>query len=263
MADTVQCDVHGETPQTFVCVHLKGDATGLGFNREEPSDDNPYPDAWCDECEKIRDAHDGWNDVPKGLCKISLLCAQCYERARIRNTHTAITLEDLAGLRWKCSACDEWHTGPMLDIGFDRPYYWSDKGTKANESFLNADYCSIEDRDFFVRGVIELPIVGTNETFRWGVWGSLKRENFETVLRMDKDPKSVELEPMFSWLSSQISDYPDTLNLKTYAHIQGPEKRPRFELEECDHPLAMEYRHGITPERVRDITLQHVRANEA
>jgi hypothetical protein len=50
MPDTVQCDAHGKTPQTFVCVHLKDDATALGFNREEPSEENPYPDAWCDEC---------------------------------------------------------------------------------------------------------------------------------------------------------------------------------------------------------------------
>jgi len=54
MPDVVHCDLHGETPQTFVCVHLKDETYGLGFNREDPSDENPYPDAWCDACDVIR-----------------------------------------------------------------------------------------------------------------------------------------------------------------------------------------------------------------
>lgn len=263
--------------KTYVCAHLDGDATGLGFNCQEPSDENPHPDAWCDECEKIRDAHGGWDRVPEGQCKIVSLCSDCYERARIRNTRTEVTLDDLAGLRWKCGNCDEWHTGPALDIAFNKPDYWTDDHEKANElndplprslrepggTYLDEDYCSIEDRYFFVRGLIELPIVGTGESFRWGVWGSLKRENFEKLWRMHDDGEMVEAEPLFSWLSSQISDYPDTLNLKMHVHIQGPGKRPLFELEECDHPLAIEYRHGITPERVREITLRHVHAAEA
>lgn len=263
MADTVQCNVHGETPQTFVCVHLDGDSAGLGFNREVPTEENPYPDAWCDECEKIREAHGGWDDVPEGQCKISLLCARCYERACIRNTRPSVTLDELAGLRWKCGKCDEWHSGPCFDFGYDEPFYWSGEYAKAGNSFLNADYCSIEDRDFFVRGVIHLPIVGTGETFRWGVWGSLKRENFEKVLQADDDPKTAELEPMFSWLSTKIAEYPDTLNVKMYAHIQGPRTRPHFELEASDHLLSIEYHHGITPERVREIMMRELGAQEA
>ncbi|PYT73201.1 MAG: hypothetical protein DMG39_07255 [Acidobacteria bacterium] len=35
-------------------------------------------------------------------------------------------------------------------------------------TFLNEDYCAIEDKDFFVRGLIELPILGTAEVFCWG-----------------------------------------------------------------------------------------------
>jgi hypothetical protein len=79
---------------------------------------------------------------------------------------------------------------------------------------------------------------------------------------MDHDPKRVDLPPMFSWLSSQISQYPDTLDLKMYAHIQEPGQRPHFRLEPSDHPLAQEYHRGITPERVREIMLQGLPAIE-
>jgi len=270
VADTVQCDTHGETEQTYVCAHLAGDSSGLGFNTDEITDENRFPDACCDDCEIIRAAHGEWNDESEKLTKISLLCARCYERTRIRNTRPAVTLDDLASLRWKCGSCDEWHEGPCLDIGFNSPFYWNnanENGTrwsilpsggieKFGKSFLDEEYCAVDDEDFFVRGVIELPILGSAETFRWGVWGSLSQANFETLLKADQSEERSDFEPMFSWLSTQISSYPDTLSLKMYAHIQEPGTRPQFSLEPSDHPLAQEFRHGITPERVKQITLR-------
>jgi hypothetical protein len=261
MPETIHCDTHGDRQKTYVCLHLAGDSVGLGFNRAEPTDENPFPDAWCDDCEIILAAHGGeWTDEVQALVKISLLCSGCYNRARIRNTRTRVTLVDLNDLRWKCGSCDEWHTGPILDMGFDSPYYWTKEDHAG--SFLNTDYCAIEDRDFFVRGVIHLPIIGTAETFRWGVWGSLSRENLKKLREMDDDPKRVESPAMFSWLSSKLAGYPDTLNLKMQVHIQQPHDRPKFELDDCDHPLAQEFHHGIMPERVKEITMDRFGGNK-
>lgn len=273
MPDKIQCATHGESQKTYVCTHLLGESAGLGFNRNEPTDYNPFPDAWCDDCELIRAAHNGWNDESQKLVKITLLCSGCYERTRIRNTRTSVTLDDLAGLRWKCGTCEEWHTGPCLDFSYDAPHYWLEEHEKVNrdtslraswkqvhpKTFLDEDYCTIDDRDFFVRGIIHLPIIGTAETLRWGVWGSLSRENFETLLRMNDDPKRIELPAMFSWLSTQIPEYPDTLNFKMYAHIQELDRRPHFELELTDHPLSQEYHNGINAGRVKEIMMGRLR----
>jgi hypothetical protein len=276
MADTVHCDTHGETNQAFVCVHLTAEASGLGFNREDSDTETPTPDAWCDNCEIVRAAHDGWTDEAQELTKIVLLCAHCYERVRIRNTRPSVTLDDLAELRWKCGSCDEWHEGPCLDLSFDSPSYWNDdnedgtrwsflpSGTmdKPGKSFLDEDYCAVDDEYFFLRGIIQLPILGTAETFCWGVWGSLSRTNFETLLKADQDVNRLDLSPMFSWLSTKIPDYPDTLGMKMHAHIKEPGNRPHFELELSDHPLAQEFHHGITPQRVKEITLRRLPAVE-
>lgn len=276
MTDKIQCDTHGECFKTFVCSHLPGETAGLGFNRNDPDDDNPFPDAWCDNCEIVRAAHNGWNEESEKLSKILLLCSGCYERARIRNTRPSVTLDDLADLRWKCGSCDEWHTGPCLDFGYDSPHYWNaehEKATKKSKllpswskknakTFLTADYCAIEDKDFFVRGLIHLPIIGAAETLRWGVWGSLSRENFNKLREMDDNSSRVELPAMFSWLSTRLPEYPDTLSLKMYAHIQEPGLRPNFFLEPSDHPLSQEYHHGITPERVKEIMMGRLAANE-
>lgn len=130
-------------------------------------------------CEIVRAQHGGWDEVPDGLCEIVVVCSQCYERSRVRNTHASVTLADLDGLRWKCSMCDEWHAGPLLDLSFDAPAYWSkDKPVgsrwdvlpsgginKASASFLDEDYCAVDDEHLFVHGLIHLPIVGTGRSF--------------------------------------------------------------------------------------------------
>jgi hypothetical protein len=260
--NVIQCGTHGEGQKAFVCSHLLGHSADLGFNRNSPTSDNPFPDAWCYDCEVVRAAHGGWNEDSEKLVHISLLCSLCYGQARIRNTRPDVKLKDFADLRWKCGSCDEWHTGLCLDFGYDSPHYWRNEYGKAIDdidknnrpaTFLTEDLCVIEDKDFFVRGIINIPIFGTAEEFRWGVWGSLSRENFETLLAMNDDPARKELQPMFSWLSTDISDYPETLNIKMYVHIQPPGLRPTFELQPSDHPLSQEYCNGITPTRIHEI----------
>lgn len=274
MGNTTQCATHGERQEAFVCSHLVGETAGLGFNRNDPNADRLFADAWCDDCELIRAAHGGWNEETEKLMKASVVCSVCYERSRIRNTRTSMALEELSGLQWKCNSCEEWHTGPCLDVTYDSPFYWSKEHEEANRrealitdfsqerrsgTFLNEDYCAIDDKDFFVRGIIQLPIIGTLESFRWGVWGSVSRENFGTLLRTHDDPKRDELPAMFSWLSTQIPQYEDTLNLKMYAHIQNPDWRPFFELELTGHLLSQEYHKGITPQRVKDLMSECLR----
>lgn len=270
MGDLVQCDVHGEGEKAYVCSHLADNGVGLGFNANEPEEEDPFPDAWCDECELIREAHDGWTEETEKLVTVSLLCSGCYEAVRIRNTRTEVTLEDLAGLRWKCHTCEEWHNGPSLDFGYDAPAYWNDEYKSAAlkslavdelpEWLLTDDLCIIDGKNFFVRGVIQLPIIGTAKTFCWGVWGSLSKASFEKYVTALGEPEQVEVGPMFSWLSNQIDEYDDdTLNLKMTAYIGEPGDRPSFELEPTDHPLSREYHHGITAERVKEIMTKHLR----
>jgi hypothetical protein len=273
MTDILKCASHGEPEEVFICAHLVGETSGLGFHREDPSPENSFPDAWCDKCEVVRAAQNGWNEQSELFMDIQLVCEICYERARIRNTRTSVSLADLATVRWKCSSCDDWHTGPCLDFSYDAPAYWTNEQQLASErrallptftderpnTFLDDDYCAIENANFFVRGIIHLPIIGTAETFRWGVWGSLSKENFETVWKRHKDSDRKSMPPMFSWLSTHIPEYPETLSLKMYAHIQSQELRPQFSLEPADHPLAQEYQNGMTAERVREIMLRRLR----
>jgi hypothetical protein len=128
---------------------------------------------------------------------------------------------------------------------------------RAERVDLTSDTCIIDDENFFIRGVIEIPIRGSSESFGFNVWVSQKRENFITYVR---NFESSEIGPFFGWLSNSLSCYsPSTLSLKTMAHFRGGGLRPAIELEPTDHPLAVDQREGITLERAWELVHRYVR----
>jgi hypothetical protein len=109
-------------------------------------------------------------------------------------------------------------------VGFAAPFHWADVLAKDTNSLLTEDLCIIEGRDFFVRGIIEIPVRDYEHDFGWGVWVSHKKENFE-IYRENSD--SATIGPFFGWLCTKIDYYRgSTLELKTMAHYRGDGLRP-------------------------------------
>lgn len=145
-------------------------------------------------------------------------------------------------MSYTCATCGRQH-GDLPHIGSAAPYQWADRFRKDPKSLLTDDLCIIEGRDFFVRGVIEIPVRDYEPGFGWGVWVSHKKENFETY-REHFD--SADIGPFFGWLSTEIAYYGvSTLELKTMAHYRSGGVRPRIVLEESTHPLSVQQREGI------------------
>lgn len=146
---------------------------------------------------------------------------------------------------YKCSICGETHND-LPDIGNDKPYYWFTvpQNERADRTQLDEDTCIIDGEDYFIRGVIEIPIYDYDHKFGFGVWVSQKKENFYTYLN---DSNSERIGPFFGWLSTEITYYEETsLSLKTMAHFTGNNNRPIIELEPSNHPLALDQQKGIS-----------------
>ncbi len=269
MSELIHCHKHGNLPGAILCRHLARAGEGLGFHSDEPTDDMPIPDAWCDACEDQWQADDcEWTDAMAAQTDVQFVCGECWFSARLANLAQDSALDELAGLRWKCSDCDLWHTGPMLDVGFDLPAPWSAKRRKSGASrkartFLDTEYCAIDGEHFFIRGVIRIPILGTPEHFCWGVWGSLSRENFYRLVERDETRSEDAPPPMFSWLSNTLPGYPSDGSIKMMAHVQQLGTRPLFELEATTFALAVEQRRGISVQRVKELMLERLPAVEA
>ena len=149
---------------------------------------------------------------------------------------------------FRCSICGELHD-EIPHLGSDRPDPWwavpEDERDRRIE--LTSDTCIIDGKEFFIRGVIEIPVHEHADPFGFGVWVSQKKENFFAYL---KTPDSAEIGPFFGWLCTRISYYQeDSTHLKTMAHFRAGNMRPFIELEPTDHPLTIDQRNGITEER--------------
>ncbi|WP_114947733.1 DUF2199 domain-containing protein [Microvirga calopogonii] len=156
--------------------------------------------------------------------------------------------------RFKCATCGEWHDG-MPSFGADAPlyYYAIPEPDREDRCRLSTDTCVIDDEFFFIRGCIEIPVIGAVDPYVWGVWVSLSRKSFDEFVSIFDAPDRSKFGPYFGWLSNSFLVYPESQNLKTNVHIREPGSRPFIELEPTDHPLAVEQRTGITVERVSEI----------
>lgn len=156
---------------------------------------------------------------------------------------------------WTCRTCGAMHSGAPDSYSYDAPWTWYTipEAERQNRSLLTEDYCAIDNKDFFVRGCLEIPIIGREGPLIWGVWVSLSRTNWLRERSLAQDPSRTAEPPYFGWLSSRIEIYPDTAALKTSVRTQVVGKRPLIELQPTDHPLAVEQRGGITENRLIEI----------
>lgn len=164
---------------------------------------------------------------------------------------------------WTCRCCGRQFNTLPLDYAWEAPDHWFQipEPEREHRAKRDSEVCWIDGKDVFVRGCLEIPIVGQDNSFTYGVWVSVSKASFSRILELWTAPV-VENEPRkFGWLCNEIPVYPTTLNLKTHIHLRGGGKRPSIELEPTDHPLAIEQRTGISIERVEEIvaalSLQH------
>jgi hypothetical protein len=161
-------------------------------------------------------------------------------------------------MRWTCRRCGEEHEGLPLDLAFDAPAYWYalSEEERTSPTVLGDDLCVIgneDGTDFFIRGVLPIPVPDLADDFVYGVWTTLSERSYRRVLDLWDDPRRMDEPPYFGWLSNRIPGYPDTLNLKARVQTRSLDRRPTIELEPSDHPLALEQAHGISEARVREI----------
>ena len=158
---------------------------------------------------------------------------------------------------YHCAVCGEYHDELPLAFGAAAPFAYAalSEEERARRAALSSDQYVIDDEWFFVRGQLELPMIGTDEVFTWGVWVSLSEASFERMGELwEQEGREQEL-PYLGRLNTRLPEhiYPDTLNLKARVHTRPVGLRPFVELEPTEHPLAVEQRGGVTWDRVRAI----------
>jgi hypothetical protein len=111
------------------------------------------------------------------------------------------------------------------------------------------------DDEYYLRGVIELPILGLDEVFLWSAWARVWQEDYEDFADHYHDEgRETTTGPYKGRLGNNLMGYdPTTLNLRCSIKVQRVGVRPLFIVDEPEHPLALEQRNGITLQRAQQI----------
>jgi hypothetical protein len=155
-----------------------------------------------------------------------------------------------ASVEFTCRACGETHRGlPAWHFAAPAQALRIPRGERASRVELTEDDCVIDGREFYVKGLLEIPVRGVEQPFTWGVWLSLSEASYLRFAELFADVTRTAGESFFGWLCNSVPGYPETHLLKTRVHMREYPMRPWVELEPTDHPLAGDQREGLTRDR--------------
>jgi hypothetical protein len=157
---------------------------------------------------------------------------------------------------YKCATCGKVHEGLPMSFAAEFPdmYAKMNREDRDSRAVIGSDQCIIDQQWFFVRGCLEIPIVGLDDPFLWGLWVSIREEVFDQIEDCwELEGRELCRGPFKGRLANSLAEYPETLNLKTKILVQPLGTRPLFVIEEAAHPLAIEQASGISRTRALEL----------
>ena len=157
---------------------------------------------------------------------------------------------------WACSKCGEWHDGVPFSFAADSPapYANLNEAERAKRGAISTDQCVIDDKVFFIRGCLEVPIIGYPDPFVWGLWVSVFQHDYEAISSLwDTPGRELKQGPFKGRLSNSLKAYPETFNLRVSLQIQPVGVRPLIYVNEPDHLLALDQKNGTATVRAQEI----------
>ncbi len=162
--------------------------------------------------------------------------------------------QNLKLFSYQCACCGEIHSGSPC---FGYPFPVGGLGIPEDELservHETSDTCVIDDKQFYIRGLLEIPIHGAADPFVWIVWVSQSEASFDRYMETyDEDQSGIVT---FGWLPMILPDYcdhpvPDGGSSLACDVVWRPEgERPLVRPHECDHPLYRDFAEGISWQR--------------
>ncbi|WP_263419539.1 DUF2199 domain-containing protein [Terriglobus albidus] len=158
---------------------------------------------------------------------------------------------------WVCSTCGETHQEIPFSFAADFP---DPVASFSREEFENrvvagSDQCILDGKNFFLRGLIEIPILGQDEPFLWGVWVTLWERDFDEISDCwEEAGREDHHGPFKGRIANKMGMVPDPFNLPVTVRLQRVGQRPVFFVDDPSHPLFLQQKNGISLQVARQIS---------
>lgn len=110
-----------------------------------------------------------------------------------------------------------------MSFAADSPdmYANMNRDERDTRSVRGSDQYIIDQKWFFIRGCLEIPIIGSEEVFLWGLWASVREGVFDEIEDCwELQGREKCRGPFKGRLANSLAEYPETLNLKVKILLQ-------------------------------------------
>lgn len=150
-----------------------------------------------------------------------------------------------------CAVCGKEHPRSALELSFKRPdpIIALSKEEREERCKESDDICVIKWERYFVRGVLPLPVEGSDRPYRIGAWAEVSEEAYRRILDLWSD-ENQSLEPPFqATLANDLPNHNNVLGLRVQVKLSGTTTRPDILITDMSHKLFEEQNKGISSHR--------------
>jgi hypothetical protein len=152
-----------------------------------------------------------------------------------------------------CPHCGRTVRGLLTDVGYTLPdEVWAlSFEVRAKRSSWTTDWCWLDDGRFFIRCILYVPFTDRDGKFGWGLWVSIREDDFRRYLDLyDRDAST---EPaFFGTIANEPPGYKGLLGQPVTVQPGTASQRPQLTMAPDNrHLLSREQHSGI------DIARQH------
>ncbi|WP_420412912.1 DUF2199 domain-containing protein [Roseibium sp.] len=166
---------------------------------------------------------------------------------------------------FRCPECNEIHEGgPSFATEMPFNAHVIPEDEREERIRLGSDLCIIDDREFYIRATLELPIAECEETFLLGVWVSQSEENFRRYVETFNEDQSGD--GSFGWLPVTFPGYKidDSEVVSLATDVYWGKERPEVVIHpDQEHELATDQIEGLAWDKAVRLTVLMLHSNNA
>ena len=157
-------------------------------------------------------------------------------------------------MTFRCATCGQEHAGLPMEVAFGKPadYFAIPEQERRRRCALTDDWCVIDERRFYIRGCLYVPVTDADQRFAWGLWARVSKRAFQRYYALYSSDGSGE-SPFRGRLCGEHRGYEGLDGQAVKVRPRTASERPAFVMSRCGHLLYREQRWGITLHRVQEI----------
>ena len=155
-----------------------------------------------------------------------------------------------------CSKCGQEHPLEEMELTFRRPDAAATMSADERARLVreNSELCIVDDKRFFIRALLPLPVESREDNYCIGLWVEVTQAAFERIYDIWDLEEKVSEPPFIVQIANEIPTASGSLGLDAELHLNPPGARPYVFLNPGTHQLYIEQAEGIDIHRVSEYT---------